>query len=296
MEVVQQSRGVFRVAERAKVSLGKGLESSRRPYLAMGLDDSIDQLIEMLKGNFASPPLYGSEQAAATLMDEPEVAREVSYGLASRARNFAEPLAEAIKPFAKKARIMADVGAGSPYVAVACARVIPHLAKVYLVDRANGLQYAKEMAADIHDSRIEFAEHDFFQHVPPADLYCLSNTAHDWLKDEYASIMTNVRDSIAPEGIVCIHEPLLLTNWNSAAEWVHALWMASYALALYKLTEGKGTCYTRQEHNQVMEQCHFLPLGDPVETRDGCTALFYKCAGDADPEARPSPGTMTQHA
>jgi len=283
MEILQRSNGVYSVATRAAATLSEGLETSRRPYLAMGIGDEADELIGMLRGTFpaSSMPLYGSESVAtSTLMDEPNVAHEISHGLASRARNFAEPLAKGITPYANKARIVADIGAGSPWVSLACTKTMPRLQKAILVDRPNAMQYAREMASDQDAGNLEFQELDFFSEVPPADIYVLSNTAHDWLKEEYAKIMTNIRDTIAPGGTVCVHEPLLLTSWNSAAEWVRALWMASYALSLYKLTEGKGTCYTREEHNEVMAQSGFLPVGDPVETCDGCTAIFFKLAAD----------------
>jgi len=304
MEILQHTGRVFSVADRAKEALSDGHPLSRKPYLSMGSGDEADALIEMLRGNFpeSSLPLYGSDEVANTVMDDPEVAREIAVGLASRAKNFAEPLAAAIKPFGAKARIVADIGAGSPYVAQACLEALPHLNAAVLVDRPNGMQYAREMAdaLDINTEKVRFEEQDFFQGVPAADIYCISNTAHDWLKDEYATIMTNVRDAIAPGGVVCLHEPLLMSSWNSAAEWVHALWMASYALTLYKLTAGKGTCYTQAEHDHVMSGCGFVPIGEPADTLDGCTAMFYRLERDASfftrdreeaPETAPQPWT-----
>ena len=35
-------------------------------------------------------------------------------------------------------------------------------------------------------------EQDFFQGVPTADIYCISNTAHDWLTTEYATHQIDV--------------------------------------------------------------------------------------------------------
>ena len=284
MEVLQRSSDGYSVSPRAAATLSADLPTSRRPYLEMGIGDEADALIDMLRGNFpdSSIPLYGRDAgAASTLMDEPNVAREIAYGLASRARNFAEPLAKVISPYANKARILADIGAGSPWVALASAKAMPRLQKIVLVDRSNAMQFAREMAKDLDTANSEFRDQDFFEEVPPADIYIVSNTAHDWLKGEYAKIMTNVRDTMAPDGTVCVHEPLLMSTWNSAAEWVHALWMASYALTLYKLTAGKGTCYTKEEHHEVMETCGFLPVGQSVETSDGCTAIFYKLVADA---------------
>ena len=267
----------------------------------MGGGDDVEQFVALLRGQLPSGsiPLYGNDATDQTVMDIPEAARDIAFGLASRARNFAEPLADAIRPYAGKASILADIGAGSPYVAEAVLTAVPHLSRVILVDRENGMQYAKEMAeaGDMNVAKLEFREHDFFRSIPPADLYCISNTAHDWLPEEYATIMLNVRDSIAPGGVVCLHEPLLATTWNSAEEWVHALWMACYAVTLFRLTEGKGTCYSREEHDLVMSQNGFVRMDDSVRTMDGCTALFYQLESDAstsESSAAVQPRTATR--
>lgn len=284
MEVLRRRGKTIEVAGRAADCLSSTSPHSRLPYLTMGPTDESDQLIRLLRGELPedSIPLYGPEDAQ-TLMDTEGSAANIAYGLASRARNFAAPLAAAIKPHAGKAKIMVDIGAGSPFVASSCLAAIPHLSQVKLVDRANAMQFARKMAEDVEIdlARVDFVEHDFFQSVPAADIYCLSNTAHDWLAEEYSRLMQNVRDAIAPGGIVCLHEPILAMDWNSAEQWVHALWMACYALTLFRLTAGKGTCYTRFEHNEIMARNGFQPLGEPVNTTDGCTALIYQLAHDA---------------
>lgn len=301
MEILHRERGHVSVAERAGECLAIDLPTSRRPYLAMGGDDQVDSLIALLRGETSddSMPLYGSEEVAETLMDSPEIGRAIAVGLASRARNFAEPLAAAMQAKSATPRILADIGAGSPYVAAACLGAMPTLTKAVLVDRANAMQFAREMTNDMVRGatngrasqaeaiadKIEYCEIDFFQSVPAADAYCISNTAHDWLPEEYTTIITNVRDSIAEGGLVCIHEPLLSTMWNSAEQWVHALWMACYALTLFRLTEGKGTCYSRIEHDSIMFENGFSSAGEPVETSDGCTALFYRLGGAREESA-----------
>ena len=297
MEVISRKGDRISIPERAKSCLPKDIPSTRRPYLAMGSSDDADILIAQLQGRFSadSLPLYGGDEVEQTVMDLPDVGREIALGLASRARNFAEPLAKVLQPLSGKARIVADIGAGSPYVALACLKASPHLAKAVVVDRANAMPFLRELANESQSAddsqayieKLEFQEQDFFKTVPPADIYCLSNTAHDWLPDEYSQIVMNIRDAIAPGGVVCIHEPLLSSTWNSADEWVQALWMACYAITLYRLTEGKGTCYTQKEHDWVMAQHGFAPIGEPEKTADGCTALLYRLGG-ADREHSPS--------
>jgi SAM-dependent methyltransferase len=281
MEVVTRQDDTYQCTQQAKACLSASARTSRRPYLAMGTGEEADVFIDLLRGTVRSDslPLYGHDGTPQTVMDIPEAAREIAVGLASRARNFASPLATAIAAHAQQASTLADIGAGSPFVATACLQAMPQLKQATLVDRSNAMAFAREMAADgPADDRLTFLEQDFFQAVPAADVYCLSNTAHDWDMDEYAAIMNNLRAMITPGGLVCLHEPLLADGWNNAEEWMHALWMACYALALFRLTEGEGTCYTRAEHDTLMAASGFRPVGEAVKTCDGCTALFYRAS------------------
>lgn len=269
----------FRVSPAAHRCLASKSAFSRRPYLAMGSDDA-DEFIKLLRGDLSDRPtaLYGRENENSTLMDVEEVAREISFGLASRAKSFSEPLAQAIHQKAEPThRIFADLGAGSPYLANACRNLISQFTTLLLVDRSNGMKYIRQMCQRdaIDTCRLEFREQDFFSDVPVADVYVLSNTAHDWLPSEYQEIMSNVRAAISPGGFVCIHEPLLVDNWNNKSEWFEALWMACYAVTLFRLTLGKGSCYSVDEHDTIQQAVGLTRRDVPIRTVDGCTALFY---------------------
>lgn len=283
MDVLQLADGKFSASPRAQACLALDSPASRQPYLQMGSGDQVGQLIEMLKGNFAddSLPLYASGNQASLMEAQASeaVAREIGYGLASRARNFADPLSQVIAEAASsRSRRLADLGAGSPFVAHRCLSLIKGLEAAVLVDQAAGLKFAREMAAELspEPDRLQFQEADIFVAVPEADVYCMSNTAHDWLPEDYLTLAKNIRAAIAPKGIVVVHEPLLRERWDSPSEWQEALWMACYALALYKLTAGQGTCYTAQEHDTVMHQAGFSRRGLPIKTLDGCSAICYQ--------------------
>ena len=278
MKIVQHDAGQFQITEVARNALSKNLDSSRTPYLTMGMPDDVEELVALLRGDLpAAPPLYGEEGAGETLMDIQEVASAVAHGLSSRARNFAKPLAEAIASNAPTAKTLADIGAGSPYVAEACLAVMPSLEAAVLVDRENGMRFAKEIAEqrDIDVSKIRYDERDFFDSIPAADVYCVSNTAHDWLPTDYRRIIQNIRDA-KTNFAVCIHEPLLMSHWKNDGQWMEALWMASYALTLFKLTAGQGSCYSLEEHDSILRQCGLQRVSEPIGTCDGCTALFYQ--------------------
>ncbi|MGB0596595.1 MAG: methyltransferase [Rubripirellula sp.] len=280
MEILKSTEGRYCVTDLAKMCLADGRATSRKPYLAMGMDSQVDELIDVLQGKNAADaiPLYGGENAGATVMDEPEVAREIALGLSSRARNFADSLATAISSEGSKATTLADIGAGSPYVAQACLAEMPGLENAILLDRPNGMRFAHEIVQEekMDTRRLVFQEADFFDAVPTADIYVLSNTAHDWQPQEYARIMNHIRRAIPADGLVCIHEPLLLTNWDTDTAWLRALWMACYALTLLRLTLGQGTCYSIEEHHEILGNSGFHPIGVPIPTCDGCTALLYR--------------------
>lgn len=282
MEILECMDGAYRVTRRAAACLAEGLATSRRPYLAMGTGDDVDALINLLQGKHSQDalPLYSGENDDHSIMDDTNAAREISLGLSSRARNFAQPLAAALADHAPHAQTLADIGAGSPYVAQACLQVMPQLEKVVLVDRANGMRFAREIAAtqNIDIKQMVLHEGDFFHTVPTADAYVLSNTAHDWLPAEYKTILDNIQAANSSDCLICIHEPILTTTWNNDREWHHALWMACYALTLFRLTLGRGTCYSMDEHNKILAGRGFQPSGPPVPTCDGCTAMFYNQA------------------
>lgn len=280
MEILEVEDGAWRVTRRAAECLADGAGTSRKPYLSMGTADDVDSLIELLRGGRPQDalPLYAGEDGGQTVMDDDAAAREIAYGLASRARNFAKPLASELAEAAGGAKLLADVGAGSPYVAANCLEIMPQLERAVLVDRGNALRFAREMAdvGGFRTPRLEYCESDFFRSVPPADVYVLSNTAHDWQRSQYSAILENIRRVIPPRGVVCIHEPLLVSDWTSDAQWQRALWMACYALTLFRYTLGDGTCYTEQEHHEILAGSGFEPRGEPAPTSDGCSALFYQ--------------------
>jgi len=279
MEILEMTEGAYRVPQDAAACLADGISTSRKPYLSIGTGADVDALINLLKGEQPAEalPLYSEEGAGQTVMDDTEMARDIALGLASRARNFADPLAAAVAHHAPNATSIADIGAGSPYVANACLHAIRGLEKVILVDRANGMRFAREViqSEQIEASRLEFHEGDFFDSVPAADVYVLSNAAHDWQVEQYSVILKNIRKAITNQGVVCIHEPVLKTSWGSDAEWIDALWMACYAMTLFRITVGEGTSYSVAEHHGVLATSGFVPGGTPVPPSDGCTALFY---------------------
>ena len=285
MGILHREADCYKLTRLAFEALSDSARTSRKPYLQMGSGPEVDELIDLMRGERLdeSLPLYSAQDGTRTLMDEEAVGREIAYGLSSRARNFATPLAAVLAVCRPQATSLADIGAGSPYIAEACLNAMQDLEDVELVDRSNGMQFARELIEidRIDSSRMRLVEADFFKEVPSAEVYILSNTAHDWRPVEYQALMDNVRRAIVPGGLVCIHEPLLLDTWDSEQQWFQALWMACYAMTLLKLTHGAGTCYSLREHHEILARSGFVPVGEAHATVDGCTALFYECDSQA---------------
>ena len=155
----------------------------------------------------------------------------------------------------------------------------PDIAAGILVDQHAGLHFAREMAAELDSvEALQFVEADIFAEVPAADMVIMSNTAHDWLPEDYRKLASNIRSSIAAGRRVIVHEPLMLSQWSTLEQQHEALWMACYALALYKLCGGRGTCYTLEEHDEIMQSAKFKRVAGPQKTTDGCSAICYEAA------------------
>ena len=288
MEVLDRDgTGRFRVTERARICLADSSPNSRKPYLSMGAPDATLELIGLLQGNQPQGmPLYAGRDEASLMEAEEtsEVAEAVALGLASRAKCFAPQLAQFIAEHNPAIRSFADIGAGSPYLAFQIAQAIPEIEKIQLVDQASGLKFAQHIAMQLtqdhsntqkHLGKIQYCEQDFFVSVPPAACYCLSNTAHDWLPAEYAALVRNICLANETPPRIIVHEPLMIDRWETEKQWQQALWMTCYALTLFKLTHGQGTCYTLAQHDEILQSCGYQRTAEPKPTTDGCTALLY---------------------
>lgn len=277
MRILEPSDSHWILSAMAKECLSSESAFTRSPYLSMGSGEAEAELWANLQGEFSGPPLYAGSGSTSLMEDDAtqDLAQAISVGLGSRARAFAPSLARIIRDeMTPNQTRITDLGAGSPYLMQNCLEIIPHIATATLADQAQGLRYAKAMV-DEPDDRMEFVELDIFKSIPPSDVYVLSNTAHDWLLDDYKKIVAGIAQGISPDGIVIIHEPLLESECPEEQQ-LESLWMACYALTLFRLTAGQGSCYSVSEHDEVLSSVGFARQDEPLPTMDGCTALVYR--------------------
>lgn len=105
--------------------------------------------------------------------------------------------------------IAADIGGANGTLLHFLAEANPSLRGVIL-DRPNIVAGAAAMTkARGLDDRIEVSAGDFFQSVPPADLYLLKLILHDWDDSSCVRILRRCREAMRPGGRVAVIELLV---------------------------------------------------------------------------------------
>ncbi|MEU5896759.1 methyltransferase [Streptomyces venezuelae] len=103
-----------------------------------------------------------------------------------------------------------DVGGGDGTLLTAVLRAHPALSGV-VYDSEEGLAQAPERLRE-HGltSRCALVAGDFFQSVPEgSDVYLIKSVLHDWADDPAATILSNCREVLPPDGRVLIVDPVL---------------------------------------------------------------------------------------
>ena len=77
--------------------------------------------------------------------------------------------------------------------------------------------------------RMSFVEGDFFQRVPPGDVYVLSTILHDWDDERAAAILQTIRAS-APSGarLILLESVIQPGNDPNGSKWLDLLMLALF--------------------------------------------------------------------
>jgi hypothetical protein len=83
---------------------------------------------------------------------------------------------------------------------------------------------------DTQGDRISFVEGDFFESVPPGDVYVLSTILHDWDDEKAAAILRTIR-AAAPSSarVVLIESVIQPGNEPDGSKWLDLLMLALFA-------------------------------------------------------------------
>jgi hypothetical protein len=161
---------------------------------------------------FVTSVRTGQSQVSAALgMDffdyleqHPSQAREFSAGVGSTTALWAADAAEAIDTSGVKLAI--DVGGATGSLLQLLQEANPELRGI-VFDRPNIVDDAvAQIARAGLAERTEVVGGDFFESVPPADLYLLKFILHDWDDMRAITILRRCRDAMIPGGKVAIVE------------------------------------------------------------------------------------------
>ena len=86
---------------------------------------------------------------------------------------------------------------------------------------------------------------------PTADIHLLSNVLHNWDIPELRTLLQRSADSLAPGGLVIIHEVFINDDKTGTTA------VTNYSALLMQVTQGK--CYTSREYGTIMTKVGLKP-------------------------------------
>jgi len=138
------------------------------------------------------------------LEHNPSLAKEFSAGMTSGTSVWAQELAGLIDT--ANVRRAVDIGGANGALLALLQKANPALQGI-VFDRPNVADEAKaHIAANGFADRTEVVGGDFFESVPPGDLYLLKFILHDWDDESAVKILRRCREAMEPGGRIAILE------------------------------------------------------------------------------------------
>ena len=179
-----------------------------------------------------------------------------------------QALAKAVGPLLEGGRQVLGVGGGSGIYTATLLAAHPELCGI-VMEQAPVDAIALEVL-DRHGlkERVQVVTANMFEDPwPKADVHLLSNVLHDWDIPEVSAVLRRSAESLAPGGLVIIHEVFV----NDAK--TGSIPAAAYSALLMQVTQGK--CYTPSEYGALLEEAGFRVGGyeDTLADRGFMTAV-----------------------
>lgn len=188
-------------------------------------------------------------------------AREFGARMSGSTAGLAEALAEL--PTIRTAKRVVDVGGGSGALLKRLLDLQPALEGV-IFDRPAAIDAARELGS----GRCELVAGDFFEAVPPADVYLLSWILHDW-DDEKAEQILRVCG-----GADVVVVEVLLPERAEVAEPVPGALADPFSIDMQMLLLTGGQERTRAEYETLLRRAGFVVAGvTPLASRRGASAI-----------------------
>jgi hypothetical protein len=166
-------------------------------------------------GKLASAVRTQTPQAISTLgasawdyyKQQPEEAAAFTRAMHGFTSGIVEDVVQAIDT--SNVKLAADIGGASGTLVHGLMAANPQLHGI-VVDLPEVVKSAETTARELgFSNRSTAVPGNFFDFVPPADLYLLKHVLHDWNDDECVSILKRCRESIKPGGRVALVEILI---------------------------------------------------------------------------------------
>lgn len=201
-------------------------------------------------------------------MLEEEFARAFTAAMDCRGLALGQALAQAVSPEIGERRTILDIGGGSGIYAATMVAAHPQLRGTVL-EQSPVDAIAREAIRE-HDlaDKIDVVTGDFFSDPwPEADIHLMSNVLHDWDFPEVGRILGRSAESLAPGGLLIIHEVFINDSKTGSIP------AAEYSALLMHVTQGK--CYSPAEYRSVLVGLGFEvnPYQDTLGDRGLVTAV-----------------------
>lgn len=255
-------------------ALGRYLTEGQTPNLTgyTGLEKDDAGAVEMATRLRNDGPLqapqsisFVKEGEGPSPMDDPELARHFTLGLAGRAR-LLSPLVAA--RMTKRDGHLLDVAGGTGYYAyewllanpTSTATVFDRPAVLAVAaERLDEFAHSGRPGADTVRARVTFQPGDMLTDaLPQADILLAASLFHDWPTPTCQMLAHRFAQALRPGGELWVHDAFLNDTLDGP------LAVTDYSAQLFWGT--KGRCYSRAEYRSWFVQAGLTPAPDAIPT------------------------------
>ena len=185
-------------------------------------------------------------------MLEENFARQFTAAMDCHGLALGQALTQSVGPLLGDRQLVLDIDGDPVIYANTLVAAHPHLRAMVLdqspVDALGRTAIKSHGVSD----RVEAVRANMFTDPwPTADIHLLSNVLHNWDIPELRTLLQRSADSLAPGGLVIIHEVFINDDKTGTTA------VTNYSALLMQVTQGK--CYTSREYGTIMTKVGLKP-------------------------------------